>query len=63
MVCAHEPDPTEAANTPLTNRVIKLLSRHGSAYKTFGENLILLLNRESKNASLSVFGPVAIVRN
>ncbi|KAF2144376.1 uncharacterized protein K452DRAFT_266133 [Aplosporella prunicola CBS 121167] len=31
---------------PLTNRVIKALSTHGHIYKTFGENLILLLNRE-----------------
>jgi hypothetical protein len=31
----------------LTNRIIKVLSNHGPAYRTFGENLILLLNRES----------------
>jgi len=31
----------------ITNRVLKLLSAHGSAYRTFGENLILLLNREA----------------
>ncbi|SMQ55007.1 unnamed protein product [Zymoseptoria tritici ST99CH_1A5] len=45
------------ANTPLspvdgsitvTNRILKLLSLHGPTYMTFGENLILLLNRESK---------------
>lgn len=53
MVCAHEPDgQTESTSTPLTNRVIKVLGMHGSAYKTFGENLILLLNRESINQSL-----------
>ncbi|KAF2085424.1 hypothetical protein K490DRAFT_46903 [Saccharata proteae CBS 121410] len=32
--------------TPLTNRVIKALCTHGHVYKTFGENMILLLNRE-----------------
>lgn len=31
----------------LTNRIIKVLSNHGPVYRTFGENLILLLNRES----------------
>lgn len=31
----------------LTNRVLKLLSSHGPLYRTFGENLILLLNRET----------------
>lgn len=49
MVCAHEPGLAETSRGALTNRVIKVLSMHGSAYKTFGENLILLLNRESSN--------------
>ncbi|POS88347.1 hypothetical protein EPUL_000012 [Erysiphe pulchra] len=31
----------------LTNRVVKLLSSNGSSFMTFGENLILLLNRET----------------
>lgn len=34
----------------LTNRVIKALSTHLSSWKTFGENLILLLNRESETS-------------
>lgn len=38
---------------PLTNRVIKALSTHGHIYKTFGENVILLLNRETE-ASLTL---------
>ncbi|KAK8196815.1 hypothetical protein HDK77DRAFT_488067 [Phyllosticta capitalensis] len=38
---------------PLTNRVIKALSTHGHIYKTFGENMILLLNRETE-ASLTL---------
>ncbi|KAF2838593.1 hypothetical protein M501DRAFT_1004364 [Patellaria atrata CBS 101060] len=37
-------------STPLTNRIIKAFSTHGNAYKTFGENLILLLNRESETS-------------
>lgn len=44
MVAAH--DPAGNQTVPLTNKVIKVLSTHGGAYKTFGENIILLLNRE-----------------
>lgn len=43
--------PTPAS--PITNRVIKALSTHGHIYKTFGENMILLLNRETE-ASLTL---------
>ncbi|KAH8791500.1 hypothetical protein BGZ57DRAFT_752355 [Hyaloscypha finlandica] len=44
--------PTDAHPTlhRLTNRVIKLLSFHGSSYMTFGENIILLLNRETETS-------------
>ncbi|KAL8775001.1 MAG: hypothetical protein Q9209_000480 [Squamulea sp. 1 TL-2023] len=48
MVSAHDPGPDQTPITNLTNKVIKVLSTHGSAFKTFGENLILLLNRESE---------------
>ncbi len=49
MVKAH--DPTSPQGPPqITNKVIKILSAHGSRYKTFGENLILLLNRESETS-------------
>ncbi|KAH3910734.1 hypothetical protein HBI56_188970 [Parastagonospora nodorum] len=34
----------------MTNRVIKAISTHGLTYKTFGCNLILLLNRESETS-------------
>lgn len=34
----------------MTNRVIKAISTHGTTYKTFGCNLILLLNRESETS-------------
>lgn len=39
--------PSEESG-PVTNRILKLLSMHGPSYRTFGENLILLLNRESE---------------
>jgi hypothetical protein len=44
---ASQDDPTSQA---LTNRVIKLLSLHGDSYMTFGENIILLLNRETETS-------------
>lgn len=44
------PVATEPPRAPLTNRVIKLLSIHGSSYMTFGENIILLLNRETETS-------------
>ena len=52
MCSAHDPSPDQATSlsTPLTNRVMKILSTQGSAYKTFGENIILLLNRESETS-------------
>ncbi|KAF2657816.1 hypothetical protein K491DRAFT_714111 [Lophiostoma macrostomum CBS 122681] len=34
----------------VTNRIIKALSSHGTTYKIFGCNLILLLNRESETS-------------
>ena len=48
MVSAHDPGPDQQPTKPVTNKVIKVLSVNGSEYKTFGENIILLLNRESK---------------
>ncbi|KAI0453950.1 hypothetical protein F5B21DRAFT_266252 [Xylaria acuta] len=42
-------DPTPPT-VPLTNRVVKCLSLYGTHYKTFGENLILLLNRETETS-------------
>lgn len=44
---------TEGSSTisnPLTNRIVKCLSLHGSLYRTFGENVILLLNRETETS-------------
>ena len=57
MVLAHDPSPDQV-RTPLPNKVIKALSLHGSAYKTFGENIILLLNRESKPPPFPTFPPL-----
>ncbi|KAK3989670.1 hypothetical protein QBC44DRAFT_326889 [Cladorrhinum sp. PSN332] len=42
-------DPTPPIS-PMTNRVIKLLSIYGSSFRTFGENIILLLNRETETS-------------
>ncbi|KZL72182.1 ldb17 protein, partial [Colletotrichum incanum] len=42
-------DPT-SPTAPLTNRVIKCLSLHGDSFRTFGENIILLLNRETETS-------------
>lgn len=50
MVCAHDPASTQSFGPGLTNRVIKVLSIQGDNYKTFGQNLILLLNRESETS-------------
>lgn len=45
MAFASRPSPASAP--ALTNRILKLIASHGLNYRTFGENLILLLNRES----------------
>ncbi|ORY67084.1 uncharacterized protein BCR38DRAFT_455949 [Pseudomassariella vexata] len=42
-------DPT-SPGVPLTNRVVKCLSLYGPQYRTFGENIILLLNRETETS-------------
>jgi hypothetical protein len=44
------PVDSEAPAHPPTNRIIKLLSLHGSGFMTFGENIILLLNRETETS-------------
>jgi hypothetical protein len=50
MVSAHAA-PTNGklpdSNGP-TNKVIKILCYHGTDYRTFGENIVLLINRESE---------------
>ena len=50
MVASHEPGHGGPDARPLTNKVVKLLSADGSKYKTFGENIILLINREDETS-------------
>ena len=52
MVCAHDPslNHSQEVATPLTNKVIKVLASHGSDFKSFGQNIILLLNRENETS-------------
>jgi hypothetical protein len=46
-MCLASAPPSPDGTGAITNRILKLLSTHGPSYRTFGENLILLLNRES----------------
>lgn len=39
-----------APSAQLTNRIAKCLSLHGPSFRTFGENIILLLNRETETS-------------
>ena len=55
MISAHDPVDERASFVPPTNKVIKVLSVHGSYYKTFGENIILLINREGGLGAPLVF--------
>ncbi|CAI7617118.1 unnamed protein product [Penicillium manginii] len=50
MISAHDPVDEASSSSRLTNKVIKILSVHGSLYKTFGENIILLINREAETS-------------
>ena len=46
-MCLANAPASPNSNGAVTNRILKILSAHGPSYRTFGENLILLLNRES----------------
>ncbi|PYH87344.1 hypothetical protein BO71DRAFT_489646 [Aspergillus ellipticus CBS 707.79] len=50
MISAHDPIEEDSSANTLTNKVIKILSMHGNLYKTFGENIILLINREAETS-------------
>ncbi|OOG00426.1 hypothetical protein ASPCADRAFT_158455 [Aspergillus carbonarius ITEM 5010] len=50
MISAHDPVDEHAPMNGLTNKIIKILSVHGNLYKTFGENIILLINREAETS-------------
>lgn len=47
MCVASAPPSPGGGGGPVTNRLLKILSAYGPSYRTFGENLILLLNREA----------------
>ena len=49
MVAAHDPELSKRP-VPVTNKVVKVLSAQGPKYRTFGENIILLLNREDETS-------------
>ncbi|KAJ5138519.1 uncharacterized protein N7515_003367 [Penicillium bovifimosum] len=49
MISAHDPVDGRPSDQ-LTNKVIKTLSAYGGLYKTFGENIILLINREAETS-------------
>lgn len=51
MLASTEPveDPN-GTKVSLTNRIVKCLSLHGPSFRTFGENIILLLNRETETS-------------
>lgn len=53
MISAHNPVDGRPSGH-LTNKVIKILSVYGGMYKTFGENIILLINREGNGSSYSI---------
>lgn len=46
-MCLANTETSPNSDAAITNRILKLLSAYGPSYRTFGENLILLLNRES----------------
>lgn len=50
MVSAHDPVEGDGPAPEITNKVIKTLCYKGPDYKTFGENIILLLNRETETS-------------
>ncbi|KAJ5168053.1 uncharacterized protein N7482_003647 [Penicillium canariense] len=50
MISAHDLVDERSSSSQLTNKVIKVLSVCGSLYKTFGENIILLINREAETS-------------
>lgn len=51
MLASTDSATDSATESPqLTNRIVKCLSMHGPSYRTFGENIILLLNRETETS-------------
>lgn len=50
VASASSQSSTASPSSSLTNRVVKILSIDGPSYMTFGENIILLLNRETETS-------------
>lgn len=50
MLASTDGGDSKNSTGPLTNRIVKCLSYHGPSFKTFGENIILLLNRETETS-------------
>jgi hypothetical protein len=49
MLSAHAtPTTTRGPESGPTNKVVKVLCYYGPDYRTFGENIVLLINRESE---------------
>lgn len=46
MCSANDPGSPGRPNPPLTNRILKVLSVRTRSFRTFGQNLVLVLNRE-----------------
>ncbi|KAF2481982.1 hypothetical protein BDY17DRAFT_174984 [Neohortaea acidophila] len=46
-MCLASMPPSADEDGAIPNRIVTMLSAYGSSYRTFGENIILLLNRES----------------
>lgn len=46
MCLANEPSSSSPPAQPVTNRILKLLSLRTRSFRTFGQNLVLVLNRE-----------------
>lgn len=50
LASAEAVEGPKGEKVPLTNRIVKCLSLHGPSFRTFGENIILLLNRETETS-------------
>jgi hypothetical protein len=46
MCLAEEPSSSSPPAQPVTNRILKILSLRTRSFRTFGQNLVLVLNRE-----------------
>lgn len=64
MLCSHTTTPTQKSiEDGPTNKIIKILCYHGTDYRTFGENIVLLINRESAPSPAPLPPPKASTNN